>query len=412
LTRALGALALALAAAGVAGCSGKRPPELVAGRTLTIYASVPLSGDSRDDGQSVVDGARLALDQASSRIGRYQISLRVLNDATIQRGTWDPGQTTINAHLAAANPTTIGYIGELNSGASAVSIPVLNRVGIAQISPASTAVGLTSAGAGASPGEPQKYYPTGRRTFARLVPNDAVQARAQVKLQLDAGCTSTYVLDDGEVDGLDMATSFEAAAKAGGLHVAGTGSFPAGALDYTPIANGIAATRADCVLISALPDPSSVRVTRQIAARLPTATIFGVTGMADSSFTDPTQGGIPLPLDSRLLLTVATLEPRAYPPAGRAFLMSYSRRFGDPQPYAIYGYEAMSLMLHAIALATDGGHTPALRSRVVDAIFATRARHSVLGTYSIDRNGDTSLDRYGAYRILDGRLSFWKAIRG
>ena len=31
------------------------------------------------------------------------------------------------AQTAAANPTTIAYIGDFNSGASAVSIPILNR---------------------------------------------------------------------------------------------------------------------------------------------------------------------------------------------------------------------------------------------------------------------------------------------
>jgi branched-chain amino acid transport system substrate-binding protein len=379
---------------------------------LTIYASVPLAGDSKSDGQSIVDGAQLALDAISSRIGRYQIALRVLNDATPQRDAWDPGQTSTNAHLAAANPTTIGYIGELNSGASAVSIPVLNRAGIAQISPASTAVGLTSDAPGASPGEPQKYYPTGHRTFARIVPSDTIQAQAQVSLQLESGCTKTYVLDDNEVDGNDMAASFESAARAGRLPIAGAGAFPAGAADYTSVANGIAQTGADCVLISALTDPSSVLVARQIGARMPNAKIFGVAGMAESNFTDPAEGGIPLALDPRVLLTVATLDPQAYPRAGRSFLVSYTRQYGDPQPYAIYGYEAMSLMLHAIAAATDGGRAEAIRSRVVAAIFATRARHSVLGTYSIRRNGDTTLRSYGAYRVVDGRLAFWKTIAG
>jgi branched-chain amino acid transport system substrate-binding protein len=405
-------LAALAAVAGIAGCGGRAPRERIAGRRLTIYASAPLLGGSREDGQAVVNGARLALERVSSRIGRYQIVLRVLDDATIKADLWDPGQTSTNAHLAAADPTTIGYIGELNSGASAVSIPVLNRAGIAQVSPASSAVGLTSSAAGASPGEPQKYYPTGARTFARLVPNDVIQARVQVKLQRSEGCTKTFVLDDGEVDGLDTATSFEAAAKSAGLHVAGMAPFAAGATDYSALAQGIAASGADCVLISAITDPSVVLVTRQIAAKLPHAQIFGVAGMAESSFTDPSEGGVPLALDPRLVLTVATLDPSAYPPAGRAFLAAYTRRFGDPQPYAIYGYEAMSLMLGAVARATDGGSEPAVRARVVAEIFDTRDRHSVLGTYSIAGDGDTSLQRYGAYHVVDGGLRFWKAVGG
>ena len=109
--------------------------------------------------------------------------LRSLDDSTAKRGEWDPVQTTANAHAAAGDNSTIGYVGELNSGASAISIPVLNRAGIPQISPTSTAVGLTSGAVGAAPGEPAKYYPTRIRTFARVIPSDAVEAAAQVRLQ-------------------------------------------------------------------------------------------------------------------------------------------------------------------------------------------------------------------------------------
>ena len=151
--------------------------------------------------------------------------LKALDDSTPQSGGWDPSQTTINARLASQDPTTIGYIGEFNSGASAISIPLLNRAGIAQISSGSTAVGLTSAGTGAAPGSPQKYYPLGTRTFARVVPNDAVQAIALVHVQQTLGCHSTFVLDDGEVDGEDTALTFVLTAQSAGLRVVGVQAF-------------------------------------------------------------------------------------------------------------------------------------------------------------------------------------------
>ncbi len=170
-------IGLLLAASAISGCgSNDAAANRIHGKALTIYSSVPLHGASRFNAQAVVNGERLALLQARGRVGPYRIVLKPLDDSTPQRGGWDPGQTTVNARIAIQDPTTIGYLGELNSGASAVSIPLLNRLGIPQISPTSTAVGLTSAAAGAAPGEPQKYYPTGIRTFARVVPNDTVQA--------------------------------------------------------------------------------------------------------------------------------------------------------------------------------------------------------------------------------------------
>ena len=380
------------------------------GRSLTIYVSAPLSGVSRVGGAAVVSGARLALAQSRDRIGDYRITLKVLNDATVQRGGWDPGQTTINARAAVLDPTTIGYVGEVNSGASAISIPPLNRAGIPQVSPTSTAVGLTSGAPGSFPGEPEKYYPTGVRTFARVVPNDTVQAIAQVRVQQSMGCVRTYVLNDGEVDGADAARSFQVAAQAAGLNLVGMQVFPRDASSYKALATGVAQTHPDCILISADTESGAVPLTTQLATTMPDVKLFGSAGLAETTFADPAQGGIPLWVGPRVTLTAPTLGPTQYPAAARAFAVAYERRFGQIEPNSIFGYEAMSLLLNAIERATDGGTRPAVRSAVRAALFATRDRSSVLGSYSINRNGDTTQRRYGVYVIVAGRLTFWEAI--
>ena len=404
-------LALLAAVAALPGCgSDHKVPNRISGETLTIYTSLPLTGASAVSGQAVLGGAKIALDQINGRIGRYRIVLRWMDDSTAKRGSWDPGQTTINAHQAMNDDTTIGYIGEYNSGASAISIPLLNRMGIPQISPASTAVGLTSHGIGAAPGEPEKYYPTGTRTFARVVPSDAIEATAQVRLQQQAGCGKTYILDDGEFDGDDAEASFQVAARAAHLKLAGVQTFDPRVKDYRPLAAAVAKTGADCVLISAITENNAVLLTKQVAQAMPNAKLFGTAGLAESTFADPEQGGIPRALDPRVLITAAALGPSASPPSGKAFYDRYQLRYDTPEPYAIFGYEAMSLMLSAIARATDDGTEPAQRSKVRAAIFATKWRRSVLGTYGIRPDGDTTLRRYGVYRIVGGRLRFWKQI--
>jgi branched-chain amino acid transport system substrate-binding protein len=397
----------------LAGCGGAgRAGDRIRGTTLTIYSSGPMHGASSVSARAVLSGERLALAQAQGRIGNYRLVLKSLDDSTAQRDEWDPGQTTVDAHEAVSDRTTIGYLGDLDSGASAISIPVLNRMGIPQISPASTAVGLTSGGPGASPGEPQKYYPTGVRSYVRIVPNDAVQAVVQVKLQRSLGCARTYVVDDGEFDGQAFAATFALAAQAARLAVAGVQAFDPRASDYSSLAASIAQLAPDCVLLSAITENHAVLVSRQLAAALPSATIFASAGMAESTYTDPAQGGIPIELDPRVLITVATLRPSVYPPAGRAFFAAYDREYGPPQPYAIYGYEAMRLLLTAISRATHGGTRPAQRSKVLAALFATRSRHSAVGVYSIDGNGDTTQRSYGVYRVVDGHLEYWHAVDG
>ncbi|HYB27910.1 MAG TPA: branched-chain amino acid ABC transporter substrate-binding protein [Solirubrobacteraceae bacterium] len=406
-------LATLAALAVLTGCGTKDAlGTRIRGRTLSIYVSVPLRGPSSASGQAVINGAQLALSQVHDRIGEYGVDLKVVDDATVAREGWDPGQTTIGVRTAVLDPTTIGYVGDLNSGASAVSIPPLNRVGIPQVSPTSSAVGLTSSAPGANPGEPQKYYPTGVRTFARVVPNDSVQATAQVHVQHSMGCTKVYVLDDGEVDGTDAAASYEVAARAAGLRVVSTQSFPRDATSYQALASGVAQVRPNCVLISADTESGAVLLTTQLAAAMPDVKIFGTAGLAESTYFDPTQGGIPLSVDQQVILTSPALPLAEYPASATAFAAAYERRYGPPEPDSIFGYEAMSLLLSAITKATDHGRAPAGRSKVRAAIFATHDRRSVIGTYSIDPDGDTTLRRYGVYEIVDGQLSFLEAITG
>jgi branched-chain amino acid transport system substrate-binding protein len=408
------AVSLAAALAGLAGCGGSSrstTSDRIDGSTLTIYSSAPLHGASAAQGQAIVNGERLALSRLHGRIGRYRIALLSLDDATVKRGAWDPGQTTLNARRAAADPSAIGYLGEDDSGASAVSIPILNRAGIPQLSATSTAVGLTSGAPGASPGEPQKYYPTKIRTFARVIPNDSAQAVAQIRLQQSLGCTSTYVLDDGGVDGYDAAIAFQLTAPSFHLRVAGVQTFDPHATDYTALTRTMARTFPDCVLISAAVESNTVLLTEQVAVAMPRALLFGTAELAEPSYIDPKRGGIPRSLDERVSLTAATLGPRDYPPPGRAFLAAYRRRFGAPQPSAIFGYETMSLLLSAISRATEGGTARIDRAAVLRALFSTRERESVLGTYSIDRDGDTTLRVFGAYGVSDGRLRFLRTIQ-
>ena len=74
------------------------------------------------------------------------------------------------------------------------------------ISPSNTAIGLTRRGAGAAPGEPDKYYPTGDRSYFRIMPNDAVQADALATAMRDAGCTRVGAVHDGEIYGKGIGT--------------------------------------------------------------------------------------------------------------------------------------------------------------------------------------------------------------
>ena len=158
------------------------------GATVDFYSSMPLSGTSSATAKAIVNGAKLALAQAHGRAGQFKVRYISLDDSTAHSGTWDPARSAANARQAAQDPKAVYYIGEFNSDASEVSMPILNRAGIPQVSPASTYVGLTTSEPGSLPGEPNKYFPTGRRTFLRIAPLDTLQAAALIDLMGNENC--------------------------------------------------------------------------------------------------------------------------------------------------------------------------------------------------------------------------------
>ena len=411
---ATGCLATALAC-GATACGGDDSGGGGGGsasggaKTVRIYSSVPLQGATRPTTEALVNGARLALEQAGGKAGKIKVDYVSLDDSTAQAGNWTPEATSANARKAAADKSTAVYIGEFNSGASAVSIPILNEAGIPQISPANTAVGLTSDKPGAAPGEPQKYYPTGTRTYARIVPIDTIQGAALVTLMKQDGCTNLAIANDKEVYGEGLANNVELAAKRSGApHVVMDQGIDPKAPNYRSLAARAKGEGADCFLFSGVTANNGVQATKDFAAALgPSARLYGPDGVCSVGFADPKEG-IPAPLASRFKCSVATLDPSAYPPAGREFFQTYTTKYGqsNPDPYAIYGYEAMSLALDAIKRSGTGE-----KADVRKALFATRNRDSVLGRYSIDRNGDTTLTDYGVYAIKNGHLAFDQVIK-
>jgi len=372
--------------------------------TLTIYSSLPLQGDSRPQSESVVNGEKLALEEAGGKVGKYTIKYVSLDDATAAAGKWEPGQVSANARKAAQDKSSIVYLGEFNSGASAISIPVINEAGILQISPSNTYVGLTRS-QGADKGEPDKYYPSGVRTFGRVVPADHIQAAAQVTYQKQEGCTKVYVLNDKEVYGKGLADQVEGLGKAQGLQILANEGIDTKAANFRSIAQKIKSSGADCMFFGGITQNKGVQLWKDVNSVNPDLKLFGPDGVAESVFSEK----IGSAAEKMTYITNPTLDPKLYPPAAQEFFSTYEEKFGKaPEPYAIYGYEAMKLALLAIQNAGDKGND---RQAVIDAFFQIKDRESVLGKYSIDENGDTTLSDYGANRIEGGALVFDKVIK-
>ena len=310
------------------------------------------------------------------------------------------------ARSGAAEPIRTALHGALTDVLAA------DLVRVPQISQANTYVGLTPDAPVSEPGEPEKYYPAQKRTYARIVPTDTIQGAALATIMKEDGCKSVAIFNDKTTYGAGLAKNVETAAKDIGVTVQLNDGTDKNAPNYRSLASKITA---DCFVGSGVTGENYVQVFKDVAAACPNCKLYGPDGVAEAAFTDPKEGGIPADVAARTKVTVATLSPEEFEKQGidlaATFFDDFKKEYGvaQPDPYAIYGYETMSLALATLKAAGDKANDrEEVRKNLLEN---TKGRDSVLGTYDIDENGDTTLTDYGLYDIKDGKLTFQKAIK-
>jgi branched-chain amino acid transport system substrate-binding protein len=395
----------ALAAAGCGSSGGGGGGGGTPSKNVTVYSSLPLQGSSRPQSLDVIKGEKLALKERNNKGGKCTVSYKSLDDSTAQAGTWDAGQTSANARRVSQDKNSIALLGEFNSGASAISIPITNEAGIQQISPANTALELTKNPGPSGKGAPQKYYPKGKRNYARVVAADHIQGSAQADWMKEKGVKKLYILNDRQVYGSGVAKTTGDAAKRRGIQVVGQDGIDPKAPNYRSLASKIKGTGADAVFFGGIVDNNAVQVYKDVGAALPKATLWGPDGVATTTFVKP----LPKNVADRTFITVATINPKDYGPKGQKFYKDFKAAYGNkaPEPYAIYGFEAMDLTLDAMQRAGDKCNN---RSKVIDEVFSTKNKQGVTGTYDIDKDGDVTLHQFGRHVIINGTLSPVKTV--
>jgi branched-chain amino acid transport system substrate-binding protein len=393
--------------AGAASSGGSSSSS--SGKTIDIYSDLPLTGAVTAQTVPALNGEKLALKQAGGKAGQWTVHFVSLNDATATSPTnYDLNVCQANARKAATDPKAVYLIGPFNSGCAEVEIPITNQAGLAQVSPANTYPGLTTNDPGTAPGEPGKYYPTGKRTYLRIVPRDTIQGQAGLVAMKQEGCTRVAVADDKTPYGVGLATQVQLHGKDNGITVTGVTPLDPTSPNFRSYASTVKASGANCVY-TAFDPPGEVELVKDINAAVPTAKIFGGDGVCSGGETNPKMGGFPASIAPLFFCTVATQGLTTYP-GGKAFLAAYKSAYGvsSPDPYSIYGYEDMQLALRTIAKLGAQGDS---KSAVVAALFATTNYAGAIGTYGFDKNGDTTLKSYGLYKVgPDGNPLFFKTI--
>ena len=386
LTLAATAAALLAACAAPAAAPGAAPaapaaPAAAAPAVVKVYSSLPLTGSSAGQTTTVVNAIKLALEQQTKDgvvcEGKIKIDYESLDDATAAAGQWDAAKEQENANKAVSNPDTVAYIGTFNSGAARVSIPILNQAGIAMISPANTADDLT---AGA---DTAKYYPSGKRTYMRVVARDEFQGAFAARWAAKLGAKNVYILDDTQVYGKGVADQFEKNVAANGLTLKGRDGIDGKAADYKALATKIKDTNPDLIYYGGITQNNAGQLLKDIRAAGITAKFMGPDGILESAFIEAAGADIA----EGVYGTIAGSPRAKLPEKGTKFFADYKAKYNsEPEAYAIYGYEAGSVVIAAISKACSKD-----KAAVLDAMFTTKDFSGALGTWSFDANGDTSL---------------------
>ena len=401
---------LVLASLVLAACGGAAATEAPAeeGGTLKIVSSLPMTGSSLTQTQTIVNAMMLRLEQAGNKAcgGKYTIEYEAWDDASAALGQWDPAVETENANKAAADKAIVAYLGTFNSGAAKLSIPILNGAGpLTMISPANTNPGLTKADKDL-PGVTDSYYPTGVRSYTRVVAADDIQGKVAANFVKSLGATTVYILDDQQLYGKGVADVFEATAKEIGLTVVGHEGIDPKAADYkalmTKISTSNGGAAPDAIYVGMVVDSNASQLLKDKVAIMgdnETVKFVGPDGIQTQAFID----GAGADVAAGAYASVAGVPFSELPAAGQKFVTDYEAKYGKlTEPYSVYGYETMSVALKAIEDVCAAGGDPSDRATLNKAVFAIKNFDGALGTWSFDANGDTSLTDMSFYQVKDG----------
>ena len=386
------------------------------GKTIKVYASWPMQGSMIPEGTAMLNAAKMALDEVNSTVAGYNIQLVFLDDASPTTGSWDGQVEAGNAQKAIADDQALVYFGTYNSGAAKISMPLTNKAGMAQITPANSYPGLTKDGY--AQGEPGIYRPTGKVNYFRTFGADDLQGSSAAAWAKCLGFKKVYILDDRQLYGKGVADVFEKTAKQIGLEVVAHDGVESVNIDFRALLTKVKASGADLVYGGFLVDSGGPQIAQQMDA----LGMFkaGVKFMSeDAMYSDAVPKAVsPEALNGNLYVTFSSPALDQLPTkAGQNFYKNYKAKYnGDPIGWSIYSYNAMLVILDSIKRAAPqidaAKDVAAKRQAVLDAMTATKDLEGVAGPITFDKNGDVVTALFSGFLFKDGKYVWQRNISG
>jgi branched-chain amino acid transport system substrate-binding protein len=352
-----------------------------------IVSDLPLKGDSAERSRQM----NAAIVQEIARKGwqagkNTEVAFQACDDTLSTTTEWDEGLCRSNAEAYASNPDVIGVIGTYNSGCAAIEIPILNRApggGIPMVSPGNTLVCLTETASSCKPDEPRVYYPSGKRNYIRVVPNDAVQGAGLASFAKGAGITKPFILiaaDDPTSE--NQGRTFADAAQALGMQIAGIEHYDPEATSYASLMQKVKASGADAVVLAAILEENGAEIIKaKVDALGPNngpVKLLAFDGFAQQATIDNIG-----PPSRDMYVSLPGRVPSALTGEGDVFVKELRAQLPENpiEVFAPYAGEAAEVLLNAVRL----GQT---RSGTIGELFKTRVEDGITGSFAITPTGD------------------------
>ncbi len=408
MTTAAAAMTTAAAPATTAAAAGTTAAAASGSGTIVIYSSLPLTGSSQHQTETVVNAMKMALDDftgGTGKIGDYTIVYKSLDDATAAKGQWDAAQEATNANKVVADPDAMAYIGTYNSGAAKISIPIMNQAGMAMISPANTNPCITrfDAFSGCAQGDPDNYYKANPklRNYFRVVTADDIQGPADVAFMQTLNAKKIFVIDDSQDYGKGLADSFANACKDAGLDCSQRASISGKESDYNSLASTVKQAAPDAIFFGGITQQNADKLISAIRAAGIRVPFMGGDGIQEDAFIKGAGAAA-----EGVYSSLEGIDETKLPAKGQAFLKKFDAKYGGHEGYTIYGYEVMTVTLTAIKQAGKD------RTKIVQALAGIKDFDGVTGKWSFDKNGDTTLTDYVISQVKDGKWTFLTQVKG
>jgi branched-chain amino acid transport system substrate-binding protein len=367
---------LAAVALVVTGCGGTTGTTGGGAKavTVTIGIGAPISDGAVALGKGMVRGANLAVKQAneSAEIKDLGIVLQTVEGD-------DKGDPTTGGNVATqftSNPSLVGVMGHLNSGVTRVAVKIYNAANVVQVSPANTAVDLTT---------------MGMTNYFRVCTVDSVQGPAGADYAFKtAGKKKAFVVDDSTVYGTGLADEWAKQFEADGGAIAGREKTGDKDTDFKALVSKIKSGGVDIVYYGGIYN-SGALLSKQMKEGGVAVPLMGGDGLFDGEF-------IKLAGAANATGDLATSVglPLAEMPKGVDFKAAFEAAYAGEAiaAYDAYSYDAANVIIKGIiAAAKELGADKVTTTEGKKAIIAAVAKTSfdgVTGKVEFDKNGDTT----------------------